>query len=70
MWLRHRIAIGTCVVFCGIMLIDWLLQYLNILPSNNRRRLFTGIICGIGYIQLFAYLMNVAAQFIRTILAH
>lgn len=37
------------IAFIGIMAIDGSLQYFNILESTNIRRLFTGILAGIGY---------------------
>lgn len=41
-----------CLVGSGLMLIDWLLQYVKLLTSNNVRRLVTGILGGYGLIGL------------------
>lgn len=41
-----------CLVFCGIMFLDWLIQYLNICVSTNPRRLITGILGGFGLLKL------------------
>lgn len=38
--------------FCGIMFMDWFVQYLNIRPSTNPRRLITGILGGFGLLRL------------------
>ena len=34
--------------FMAIMFTDWALQFFNIVPSTNYRRLFTGVLGGIG----------------------
>lgn len=36
--------------FCGLMFLDWLIQYLRILESTNTRRFITGLLCGYAYI--------------------
>lgn len=48
--------IWFCIAFCGIMFIDWLVQFLKIKESNNIRRLVTGIIGGYG---LLSFEINV-----------
>lgn len=35
-----------CIALAGIMFLDWLVQYLNILESTNIRRLITGVLGG------------------------
>ncbi len=35
--------------FCGMMLLDWLVQALNVRESTNWRRLITGLLCGYGF---------------------
>lgn len=37
------------------MFLDWLLQYLHIRESTNKRRLITGLIGGFGYTTLHLY---------------
>lgn len=37
-----------CIGLASIMLLDWSIQYLNILKSTNVRRFITGICGGIG----------------------
>jgi uncharacterized membrane protein len=41
-----------CIGLMLIMLIDWLVQYLEVLMSNNIRRFTTGMLCGYGFINL------------------
>ena len=38
-------------------LIDWSLQFFNILTSNNIRRLVTGILGGIGLMGIYVYIV-------------
>ena len=47
------IPIWLLLLFCLIMYIDWFLQRVKILQSNNPRRLVTGFLCGIAISQLF-----------------
>jgi len=48
--------------FLGLMFIDWFIQYINLLPSSNPRRLITGLLAGAGlcnlYILAFTYLLS------------
>lgn len=46
-YLHYRSNLVVCLILAGIMLLDWLIQFLGIRESNNIRRFFTGI-CG-GY---------------------
>lgn len=49
-------------LFAFIMFVDWGIQYLGILESNNFRRLISGVLGGIGtwsiVINLICYLFN------------
>lgn len=47
-----NIKMWTALILCGIMFIDWFLQYEEITTSNNRRRLLTGLLGGFGYINI------------------
>lgn len=49
---KKRLPVGVCIAFSGVMLGDWMLQYLEIKESTNRRRLITGFIGGFGYTML------------------
>lgn len=44
-----EISVVTAIVFCLIMLMDWLIQHLGYRESNNVRRLITGLLCGYGF---------------------
>lgn len=46
------IPIIVCLTFCGLMFIDWLIQFLGIRSSTNVRRLITGIMGGFGLLRL------------------
>lgn len=52
------------ILFCAVMFVDWLIQYLNILKSNNIRRLITGLLCGYGLMSLSLLLIVKFAEFI------
>ena len=51
--LGYRPKFYVIALFVAIMGIDWLLQYLEILLSNNKRRMITGILCGIGITYIY-----------------
>ena len=44
--------IAVLLVFCGLMFLDWLVQYLRIRESTNTRRFITGLLCGYAYLTL------------------
>lgn len=50
--LNIRLHIIWCIILCGIMFGDWLIQKLNILESTNPRRLITGLLGGYGYMTI------------------
>lgn len=58
------ISITSCVYAILIMFIDWYVQYLGIKPSTNLRRLITGIICGIGYLQFWVIVVRSFNKFV------
>jgi uncharacterized membrane protein len=49
-----EISLTLSITFTIIMFGDWFIQYKGIKISNNYRRLFTGSLCGIGIIGIFA----------------
>ncbi len=53
---------ALCIVFCAVMLADWLIQFFKIRESTNFRRLITGLLCGYGggnlAIRLFVIVLN------------
>lgn len=52
---KKKLSYAVCVAMSGVMLADWLLQYLKIKESSNGRRLVTGLIGGFGYATLHLY---------------
>nr|QGT51171.1 hypothetical protein Firmicute1046_2470 [uncultured Firmicutes bacterium] len=60
-----NINIWICFLLCGIMFIDWLLQYKEIANSTNKRRLITGFMCGMGYMQVILKIIAVLIYFIK-----
>ncbi len=57
------------VILLLCMGVDWFIQYINILQSNNIRRLITGLMGGIGltyiYYYLSIYLINILIDFFK-----
>ncbi|MNV70315.1 hypothetical protein D3C71_1632730 [compost metagenome] len=46
------------LLFCVIMFMDWYIQYLKIKSSNNIRRLVTGMLGGIGILNIIIYIIQ------------
>lgn len=44
--------ISFCIILCGIMFLDWFIQFAGITESNNIRRLVTGIMGGYGVLTI------------------
>lgn len=65
MYAAIQLPIWLAVLFCTIMFIDWLLQRIDVLQSNNMRRLITGILCGGGLVQLYLRLIVLIAELFR-----
>ncbi len=64
-----KLNIYLAFLLSSVMLIDWGLQYLNILQSTNIRRLITGLIGGFGWATVHMYFyMFVYQIFIMPIL--
>lgn len=63
-YIFYQLDIWIALLLCLIMFIDWFLQYKHICMSTNIRRLFTGILCGFGYIHIILYILMI---FIRVI---
>ena len=62
-----RIGIIAAIMILLIMGFDWFIQYINILESNNTRRLITGILGGIGVVNIYFYIIYYIYEFIRTL---
>lgn len=54
--IKFNILISFILMFST--LIDWLLQFFNILKSTNTRRLITGTLGGIGIIEFLYYILK------------
>ena len=46
----HRISLCLCLLFMLVMFYDWYIQFLHIKESTNIRRLLSGLLFGIGWI--------------------
>lgn len=55
--LNVRLKIVTAVILLSIMGFDWFIQFINLLQSNNIRRLITGVCGGIGLTYIYYYLI-------------
>lgn len=53
------------IIFLGIMGVDWFIQFIDILPSTNNRRLISGIMGGIGFTSLFIHLLLCCIKFLK-----
>ena len=54
------------ILLMSVMFIDWYLQHEKILMSTNKRRLLTGILCGFGYIHLWANILCIIFNMITS----
>lgn len=52
-----KIPFYICIPLCLIMLADWLIQYFQIKESTNLRRFLTGLLCGVGYVNIFLMIL-------------
>lgn len=66
-FLKKKLPIKICIGMSSIMLIDWLVQYFGIRESNNKRRLITGLIGGLGYSTLHLYFYKYIFHLFRTV---
>ena len=55
--LKIKVDICFAIAILFIMGFDWLIQYINILQSNNVRRLITGTLGGIGLTYIYYYII-------------
>lgn len=51
-FLIHIPPVNLCLLGCTIMLVDWLVQYIDICESTNMRRLITGVVGGYSFTTL------------------
>ncbi|MBQ8910997.1 MAG: DUF2085 domain-containing protein [Clostridia bacterium] len=52
-----NVPLWLTVLFCMLMLTDWLVQRIDLLPSTNLRRFCTGVLCGLGLIARYLDLL-------------
>lgn len=52
-----KVNIFISIFMVGIMGLDWFIQYINILESNNLRRLITGACAGYGIVQIYFFIL-------------
>lgn len=53
------------ITFLFIMFLDWLIQFIKLLESTNRRRLITGILGGYGLLTLYYYIIKGILHFFK-----
>ena len=46
------------IIGCAVMFIDWFIQYIDLCPSTNIRRLLTGIIGGYSLTTLYCMVLK------------
>lgn len=64
---RRNQSLRNSVFLMGIMFSDWLIQYLEIYESNNRRRFLTGMLGGYGAWAIYlAVLRRIIAMVSKT----
>ena len=56
---QNRFSLFINLALVLIMFIDWFIQYKQIKESNNTRRFFTGVFCGIGGIGVGTFLISI-----------
>lgn len=54
----------SMLCFGLVMLGDWYMQYIDVLPSTNIRRFITGTLCGIGYLQILIKIFYMVAKMV------
>ena len=61
-----KLRIITSIILLLVMGFDWFIQYINLFPSNNSRRLITGFVGGIGltyiYYHIIVYILKLISQ--------
>ena len=62
--LKIFVPIELCLCFGLVMLGDWYIQYIDVLPSTNIRRFITGTLCGIGYLQILIKIVYMVAKMV------
>ncbi|WP_026489941.1 DUF2085 domain-containing protein [Butyrivibrio sp. XBB1001] len=63
-----RISWIMILIFIAVMGIDWFIQYIELLMSNNYRRIVTGTVCGLAMTYAYFYLIIWVIRFAKTII--
>lgn len=63
-YLFDSFPIWLSLIFCLVLFVDWLMQHLCVLESDNIRRLITGILCGFGLTCICMEVMSMCANII------
>ena len=58
-----RLAWPLIIAFILVMGADWFIQYIELVMSNNVRRLITGTMCGMGVTYIYFYVIRYIAKF-------
>ncbi|MDY5985730.1 DUF2085 domain-containing protein [Sporofaciens sp. SGI.106] len=59
LFFRISISIKICICLCFLMFFDWYIQFIGVFASTNTRRFFSGLACGIGYMQLICKVFSI-----------
>jgi len=57
-----RLAWPLIFAFILVMGADWFIQYIELVMSNNVRRLITGTMCGMGVTYVYFYVIRYIAK--------
>lgn len=64
---KVHLSIIASIILLLIMGFDWFIQYIQLLQSNNIRRLVTGFIGGIGLTYIYYYLILYLLKILKII---
>lgn len=57
-FLIYTLPLKFYMIGCAVMFIDWFMQYIDLCPSTNIRRLLTGIIGGYSLTTLYCMVLK------------
>jgi uncharacterized membrane protein len=60
----YTLPLPLCLIGCGVIFVDWLIQHLGIRESTNTRRLITGIIGGYAVTTIYCSAIKYAVLMI------
>lgn len=44
-----------CLASLALLFVDWFIQHIGLLPSNNVKRLLSGLLAGVGQVNILRY---------------